>query len=129
MKSRERTGVLISIVSVLRCASPLFQQRPVENEVELEIESSEKNAEHFAHKAIVGRLVELERATVIEVLGELERIAATQHFHRCCQLFLADLLVLLPLVRSTKTLSKQEQMRKHIYVSDVLSCNETQECG
>lgn len=95
----------------------LLQECPVKHEVELEVEGAKQDSEHVAQVAVVGRLLELEVAAVIEVLGELDGVAAAEHLDGRVELLLADLLVFLLLVRGLESLPRQltpQKIHKHV---------------
>jgi hypothetical protein len=80
---------------------------PVEDVVILEPLADEKIAEDLAEVAIVGLVVEAERASVVEVDGELVRESAAENLGRSGHLLLHDAVVLLLLGGSLETLPRK----------------------
>ena len=69
--------------------------------------AEEPPEELLAQVRVVGRLVEAQSATVVEVEGELLRVSLAQGLHGRRHLLLADLLVLLLLGRRFQALPRQ----------------------
>ena len=77
---------------------------PVEDVVVLEALTDEEVPEDLAEVRVVGLVVEAERASVVEVDGELVREATAEHLGRGGHLLLHDAVVLLLLGGRLKTL-------------------------
>ena len=103
----ERRVAALTQVQVVPIGVP--QRRPVEQEVVLVVHLlAEKPPEQLlAQVRVIGRLVEAQPATVVEIQGELLRVSLAQRLHWSRHLLLADLLVLLFLGRRLETLPRE----------------------
>ena len=99
----------------------LLQHGPVERVVVLVVERAEENAEELTQVHVVGRLLEAQSATVVEIHGELGGEALAQDLDGRAHLLLADLLVLLLLGGGLEALPGQRAaIEVHAHVAERL---------